>query len=130
MSDQSPAHLVFRSDLTSGRADTAQSATDGAIVRLYDPAGCGAFGYPGNTSYPATDPGTTLIRVTLTPDGRLLDGSVGRTYTATVRSSSLCLSEDSIMDIPAGAWYLTAVNNAGRKFPSPSRPTVGSPTQP
>jgi hypothetical protein len=94
-------------------------------VRLYDPTGCGAFGYPENTSYPATDPGTTSIRVTLTPDGRLLDGSVGHTYTATVRSSSLCLSEDSIMDISAGAWYLTAVNNAGRKisfsFPNSSR---------
>jgi hypothetical protein len=125
VSDHDPAHLVFRSDLTSGRAGYAQSATDGSIVRLYDPNGCGAFGYPGNTANPATDPRTTSILVTLTPDGRMLDGSVGHPYRVSVPSSSLCLSEDSIIDVPAGAWYLTAVNNIGRKI-SFSFPTNSS----
>jgi hypothetical protein len=125
VSDQDPAHLVFRSDLTSGRAGYAQSATDGSIVRLYDPNGCGAFGYPGNTANPATDPRTSSILVTLTPDGRMLDGSIGHAYRVSVPSSWLCLSRDSIIDVPAGAWYLTAANNVGRKisfsFPTNSR---------
>ena len=125
VSDHDPAHLVFRSDLTSGRAGYAQSATDGSIIRLYDPNGCGAFGFPGNTANPATDPRTSSILVTLTPDGRMLDGSVGHAYRVPVPSSWLCLSRDSIIDVPAGAWYLTAVNNIGRKisfsFPTNSR---------
>jgi hypothetical protein len=125
VSDQDPARLVFRSDLSSGRAGYAQSATDGSILRLYDPNGCGAFGYPGNTANPATDPRTSSILVTLTPDGRMLDGSVGHAYRVSVPSNWLCLSRDSIIDVPAGAWYLTAFNNIGRKisfsFPTNSR---------
>ena len=125
VSDHDPGHLVFRSDLTSGRAGYAQSATDGSIVRLYDPNGCGAFGFPGNTANPATDPRTSSILVTLTPDGHMLDGSADHAYRVSVPSSWLCLSRDSIIDVPAGAWYLTAVNNIGRKisfsFPTNSR---------
>jgi hypothetical protein len=125
VSERDWAHLVFRSDLTSGTAGYAQSDTDGSIVRLYDPNGCGAFGYPGNTANPATDPRTSSILVTLKPDGRMLDGTVGHAYRVSVPSGWLCLSRDSIADIPAGAWYLTAVNNVGRKisfsFPTNSR---------
>ncbi len=116
VSDRDPRHLTFRSDLTSGPAGYARSTTDGSIVRLYDPNGCGAFGYPGNTAYPATDPNTSSIVVTLTPDGPMLDGSTAHSYTVSVPKSTLCLETDSIKDIPAGAWYLTATSDAGRRI--------------
>ncbi len=127
VSDRDPAHLSFRSDVTSGAAGYAQSLTDGAIVRLYDPDGCGAFGYRGNSHYPATDPNTTSIIVRLTPDGPLLDGSTGHSYTVSVPAGTLCLEADSIKDIPAGAWYLTAANNDGRKlsFSFPTNSKIG-----
>jgi hypothetical protein len=115
VNQSNPTDLTFRSDLTSGGLGYGNSTTDGGILRLGDWDGCSQL--PGNTQYPATDPSTTSLTVTLTPAGSLVDGSTGMTYTATVAGDILCIfNDDAVTDIPAGAWDVTAVTNTGRQL--------------
>lgn len=94
-----PAHLVFRSN-PAGGAKISIGDDQGCFVMWKDPA------------YPASNPSTTSVTVTLTPDGPLIDGSTAAAETVTLTQAQLC---DNAISVPAGAWIVSGgVDNLGR----------------
>jgi hypothetical protein len=111
--DQSdPQQLTFRADLTATTHPFGSPTTDGAVLRLGDWDGCQSLG--PDPAYPASDPTTSSLTITLRPDGSLLDGTTGTAFTASVPADTLCLfNHNAVVDIPAGAWVVSAITNRG-----------------
>lgn len=98
-SESDPTNLVFQSNLS-----------DGAKIAVSDSTGCEVFWQ--DPAYPASNPDTQSITVTLTPVGALVDGTSAAARTVTFSKGQLC---DGAISVPPGAWTVSGgVDNLGR----------------
>lgn len=107
-------HLAFQVTLTH-TIDAYSGAYDneGSQLKFFDLDGCSVLSGV-NAAYPASDPSTSTLTLTFTPDGPLVDGTAGTATTVTIDKLSLC--SGSFVELPAGAWYISGVSSGGRRL--------------